>query len=89
MLKKSARLLRLLGDKAPPTRRDSNRITCASPHEKPRGHLTFEHKPILVGKIFHPGRSHGCCQIHATGDVIDLPSLLDIKKGAWGLWFSK
>ncbi len=27
----------------------------------------FEQQPILVGRIFHPGRSHGCCPARATG----------------------
>ncbi len=24
----------------------------------------FEQQPILVGKISHPGGSHGCCPVH-------------------------
>ncbi len=28
--------------------------------------LVFEQWPILVGMIFHPGRSHGCCPVHAA-----------------------
>ncbi len=29
--------------------------------------MGFEQKPILVGRIFRPGCSHGCCLVHATG----------------------
>ncbi len=27
----------------------------------------FEQWPILVGRIFRPGRNHGCCSVHTTG----------------------
>ncbi len=29
--------------------------------------MVFELQPILVGRIFYPGRSHGCCPVRATG----------------------
>ncbi len=27
----------------------------------------WKRRPILVGRIFHPGRSRGCCPVRATG----------------------
>ncbi len=30
----------------------------------------FEQKPILVGRIFHPGRSYGCSPVRATGGLL-------------------
>ncbi len=29
--------------------------------------LVFEQWPIHVGRLFHPGQSHGCCPVRATG----------------------
>ncbi len=38
-----------------------------SSHRKWRVPLMFEQYPFLGIRIFHSGRSHGCCSVHATG----------------------
>ncbi len=38
-----------------------------SSHRKRRLLLVFEQQPFLVGRILHPGRSHGCCLVRAAG----------------------
>ncbi len=63
LLKKSAWLLRLIGDKAQPAAHDSIEVICIkltllTPPQKWRAHLMLEEQYILVGKIFHPERSH-------------------------------
>ncbi len=50
----------------------------------------FEQKPILVGSIFHLGRSHGCCPVRGTGGSLPcgrylLATLTGIKDGSKGL----
>ncbi len=61
LLKKSARLLHLIGDKAPPAARDCSEVPRAFdqrcyPHPgKGCAQLVFEEKLILVGRNFHRG----------------------------------
>ncbi len=60
--------------------------TLLSSHRKQRAQLAFEQWPILVGGIFHPGRSHGCYPsalqgAHFHAGVIHLLLYLEIKKG--------
>ncbi len=66
LLKKSALLFHLIGDNTQPG------CTCVKPtllssHLKRRAQLVFEQEPILVSRIFHPGRSYECSPVHTTG----------------------
>ncbi len=52
--------------------------------------MVFEQHPILVGRIFHPGQSHGCCPVRATGGSLPcgryiLAPLTGNKEGSMGL----
>ncbi len=43
------------------------KATLLSSHRKRRSQKVYDQKPILVGRIFHLGRSHRCCPVRATG----------------------
>ncbi len=65
-------------------------LTSLSLHRK---WWVVEQWPILVSRIFHPGRSHGCSPDCATGGSLLcgrylLAPLSGKKKGARALWYS-
>ncbi len=66
------------------------KATLLSPRRKWWSQLVFEQEAILVGIIYHPERSHGCCPVRATGGSLPcgrylLALLTENKEGAWGL----
>ncbi len=70
------------------------KATLLSSHWKRRSPLAFEHSPILVGRIFHPERSHGCCPVRATRGSLPcgryvLAPLTGNKEGSKCLWHSE
>ncbi len=82
LLKMSARLLLLIGDKASLAARDSGEVPRVLSWKR-QAQLVFEQQSILVGKIFHPGRSHGCCPVRTTGgSLLCRRYLLGIKRAA-------
>ncbi len=98
MLKKIAGYFTLIADKTPPAAtmvvglhvRKSNVVILTLETVG----TVFEQQPVLVGRIFHPGRSHGCCRsapqgAHHHAGVIFLIPLMGIKMGARSLWCSE
>ncbi len=51
--------------------------------------MVFKQQPILVGRIFHPGRSHGCCPGRTTGGSLPCGRYLLKKKGASAFYYSE
>ncbi len=86
----------LICEKTPPAARDSSEVARAlnrrcDPHIGNGGHsLGFEQEPILVGRVFYPGWSHGCWPVRATGVALPCGRYLLVpltlnKQGSSGL----
>ncbi len=56
----------LIGYKASPAERDSRGCTCVKLTFLSSQYLVF----VFVDRMFHPGWSHGCCPVRATGDSL-------------------
>ncbi len=72
LLKKSAWLLHQIGDKAPPTALDRSEIArtlnchCYPHPENSEHRWCLSSSLSFIGRIFYPGRNHGCCPVRAT-----------------------
>ncbi len=68
LLKKSAWLLYLIGDKVPPTARKISSVvtTLWSAHLKRQAPMVWEQLTVAVNRIVYPGWSHGCYPVLLT-----------------------